>query len=101
MNVLWQHLGYPVGVFLLHFGHDDDLIASLAVEGRNVLHGSMLEAVLPRVLEVSGHTVLVPKIFENVLEEKQEDCDENGDGEGETQNQSHGCFELVACRHLG
>ena len=64
---------YPVRVLLLRLRHDDDLVASLAAEGWDVLHGAMLECVFPRVRDVGGDAVLVPDVFELYLDDQEYD----------------------------
>ena len=61
--VLGQLLCYPVRIFLLRLGHDDDLVAGLDAKGWDVLHGPMLEGVFPRMSEVGRYAVLVPDVF--------------------------------------
>ena len=63
-------LCYPVRILLLRFRHDDDLVANLAAEGGDVLHGAMLEGVFPRVGNVGRDAVLVPNVFELDLDDQ-------------------------------
>lgn len=60
---------YPVRILLFRLGHDDDLIASIAAKGRDILHGAMLERVLPRVGDIGGDAVLVPDVFKLYLDD--------------------------------
>ena len=46
-NILRELFGYPVCVLFLELRHDDDLVAWLAVEGRDILHIAVPKGVLP------------------------------------------------------
>lgn len=63
-SILGQVFCYPVRILLLQLGHDEDFVASLAAEGADVLHGAMVEGVLPRVSDVGRDAVLDPDVFE-------------------------------------
>ena len=78
-------MGHPVRVLRDRFGHDDDFVAGRAAEGRDVLHGAMLEGVFPRVGDVGGDAVLVPDIFELYFHDEEEDDQEDGGTQGEAQ----------------
>lgn len=84
-GILWQVLRYPVRILPLRLGHDDDLVAGLAAEGWDVLHGAMLEGVLPRVSDVGRNAVLVPDVFELYFDGQKYDDQEDGGTQGEAQ----------------
>ena len=72
-RILGQILGHPVRVLLDRFSHYDDFVAGRAAEGRDVLHGTMLEGVFPCVGDVGGDAVLVPDVLELYFHDEEED----------------------------
>ena len=46
-EILRELIGYPVCILFLELRHDDDPVAWLAVEGRDILHVAVTKSVLP------------------------------------------------------
>ena len=68
---LWEVLGYPISVFVFKPCHYYDFVAHLSWNWGEVVELAMAERILERAAEVCGDIVLIPEVFEMLLEDQE------------------------------